>query len=85
MIVHHAGRLHEGVHNGWADKGETGSLQSFRHGLGFCGCGRYFGEGAPMVLDRFIANKRPEEITETDTLFPQIQITPGILDDRPNL
>ena len=38
-----------------------------------------------MVLDRFIANKRPEEITETDTLFPQIQITPGILDDRPDL
>ncbi len=46
MIVDHAGRLHEGIHGGRADKTETRFLQRFRQQRGFIRYGRNFADGA---------------------------------------
>ncbi len=77
-VVHdHAGRLHERVANGRADKGETGLFQRFAHGLRLGGDRRDFAAVLEVIDLGRAADKRPEQPHRVFQRQPGRGIVPG--------
>lgn len=60
MVVHHPGRLHQGIADGGADELEATLQQVAAHRVGFGGAGRDVREAAPTILFRLAADEAPE-------------------------
>jgi NADH-quinone oxidoreductase subunit M len=69
VIVHQAGRLHQGVADRRPDKRETPALQVLGKRVGNLGTGRHLGEGPPVVAERLPIDEPPDEIVKAADLF----------------
>src|SRR5437764_14135952 len=68
MIVHQAGRLHEGVHDRRAHEAEAAALQVARQRIGLRRARRHLAQRTPAVRDRLSADERPDVAVETAAL-----------------
>src|SRR5262245_7882292 len=71
MIVHHADRLHEGIHDRRADELETALLQVLRQRVGYFGTRRDVAPSAPATLDRLAVDEGPKIARKAAELLPQ--------------
>src|SRR6516162_773117 len=60
VVVHHSGRLHEGVAYGGADKAEAPLDQGLAHPVGQLGLRRHFPLFKPAVDDRLAVDEGPQ-------------------------
>ena len=64
MVIHHAGRLHEGVTDRGADEGKSSSLEVPAHRVGFLGGAGNVFVGFPAILDGLLSHELPDVFIE---------------------
>src|SRR5262245_21517612 len=69
VIVHHANSLHERVTNRRTDKFEAPFLQISAHGFRFWRLCRYLFHRLPVIQNRHVTHKLPDEVAESLKLF----------------
>ena len=73
VIVDHAYRLHERVHDRWSDKAKAALFQVFREARRELSVRRHVGHAGEIVPDRFVIDVSPEKVRQRTKLALQRQ------------
>src|SRR5690242_6678582 len=85
MVVHHAGRLHEGVAYGGADETEASLCKGLAHAIGQLRLRRDLLAGRPLVHQGLAIDERPQIGVQAAVLLDDIQGGARVVTCRPDL